>query len=180
MSTGEKPPKRGNGQRGPDRKPRKGSPLAAQGPLVGAMPPDDSPSRARHFQAVEMLCAGKTVKQVANALGVNPSTVYDWIKIPEVRTEYDRLLDEMRDAARDRLRASALVAADSLRFVTRRGEKQHGPRVSAATAILDRVGLTVPKEVKLDVTTNPSAGKADDDLERDVRKAAEALGIAKP
>lgn len=158
------PEKRRNGERGPDKKPRKGSPRRGK---PGSTRGDESPSRARKAKALDLLCEGKPVADVAKELGVTKHAVYKWLDNEAFAAELDARLAGARARAKRILEASAEEVASSLVKVAKDGEIIHGPRVAAARDILDRIGLAPTKEVKVDVTGDVGlAAKSDDELLR--------------
>ena len=137
--------------RGPDKKPRKGSPRMGR-KVDGDPPRDDSPSRVKRGKALDMLSAGDAVSVVAEACAVSSATVYRWMERPEFAAELDRRLELCRLEAIRVLRAGARDAAASLVGVSRVGGQFDAPKVKASTEVLDRIGVTAPKEVKVEMT----------------------------
>jgi len=168
-----------NGERGPDQRPRKGSPRLGKKAEVPP-PPDDSPSRARRAQALDLLSQGRSPYKVAEEMGVHHGTIYDWLRRPEFAAELDARIAEGREVAMRSLRASAATAAETLREVAESGDQYDGPRVKAAEAILDRIGLPVDSRVQVQVSGRLDVAKLTEaELEQLVAEEAARLAAAK-
>lgn len=116
---------------------------------------------------IVLLAEGKSPYTVAAELRVNPATIYDWMKRPEIADELARRDEAMRESARRTMQASAVAVADELvRIATgfeededgavdakgrplRRAVRVDPSRVQAARAILDRIGLGAAQTVQL-------------------------------
>lgn len=137
----------------------------------------ESPARAIRAKAIDLLAAGKRVSEVATEIGKHERTLYAWLEREDFAGELDARLAAARARAKRILEAGAEDAAASLVLVAKAGEPGHGPRVAAARDILDRVGLAVPKEVKVEVGGNLH-GKSEAELEAMVSKAAAGMKSA--
>lgn len=159
--------------RGPDRKPRKGSPRRGR---KGRTRPDESPSRARKARAIALLVEGHTPDEVAGILGVGRSTVYAWLQREDFAAQLDARLGQVQQAAVRFLRSKTLDAARSLATCAASGERDHGPRVKAATEVLALAGVTAPSTVNVNMGGGVDLrGKDDDELEDIVARGARLL-----
>lgn len=96
--------------------------------------------------ALPLVLAGKAGKDIAEEVGVMPSTVSDWINH---NTEFKKALAAERDAALDRARkileAGAVDAAHTL-VDTTKGGKGSANKTKAAITVLDKAGVIGPGE----------------------------------
>jgi len=160
---GEKPPKKRNGERGPDKRLRKGSPRGGRKGSIGV---DESPARARRTQALLMLSEGRRVDEVASALSVTKAAVYKWLDNEAFAAELDAMLDAAKRSALRILRGNAEKFAETLARVADTGDAVGG-RVQAAKDGLDRIGLAPPKEVKVELNDVSELGrKSEEELQR--------------
>ena len=67
------------------------------------LPPVAPDLAVQKRRAIPMLLAGKSVSQVAEAIGVDRATVYRWLKEPQFVAERNRQANEMWDSAQARL-----------------------------------------------------------------------------
>lgn len=152
------------GDRGPDKVPRKNSPRNGRR-ATGTVPRDDKPGRLRRARAMELLVAGQPVHKVAAEVGVAPQTIYKWMERPDFADELARRQEALVAAARRRLHGAAFDAADTLVEMAignlvvedeevegrpRRAARVDPGRVRAAEAVLNRVGLPAGQSVTLD------------------------------
>lgn len=119
-----------------------------------AKPPE---LRARAF---ELRAAGKTERQIAQALNLHRSTVSRWLREPEAAAEVKALSSDTRASAVEKLKAGAEAAVDALIEVITDPEADPHARVSASKTLLSRVGIV--EGAALDLTT----GAGEDPLAR--------------
>lgn len=92
--------------------------------------------------ALQLLLDGHNRSEVADAVGIGRTTLYRWLdEGHRFRHAYDAACDQAVREAMRVLRAGATIAAASLVRVAREGTSSDGPKVAAARAVLDRVGL---------------------------------------
>ena len=91
----------------------------------------------RQQKALAILVSMPTVEKAAVKIGVNPKTVWAWLKNPEFRAELDRLRTGVVTDAIDRIKASAVAAVGALQLEMAQGKG--ASRVSAAKTLLDYV-----------------------------------------
>lgn len=93
---------------------------------------------ARRSQAVALLLAGHSVRDIAVELDVSRPTVSTWLGEPDVRAELERANAEIIDDAVAKLQRLSTKAVDAL------GELLDGDepsaRLGAAKTVLDRIG----------------------------------------
>jgi len=162
MAYGRRP-----GERGGDRAPRKGSPLAA----AAESAPVEKSSKwlaGRRGFAVHELAAGRSVREVADRLKVSESAVYKWLDHPDAQRELQHLLSKGRDAARSALEGQAQDAAAYVGDVIRgtAGVRPDPVRLKACEMVFDRVGLPKTTKVEAAVKQSPWESLSDEELER--------------
>lgn len=154
--------------------------LAATSPQRGATKTWTRKQRAdrlaRMQAVVPAIVAGERVVDIAQRLGVAPSTVYDYLHDPAVAEELAQARAGAVENARLTLELSVGVAADTLIQVGQRGGKEDTARVKAAEAHLDRAGLVARRVV--DVTHHDELSTMSDD-ELDAAFEADALAFAR-
>ena len=105
----------------------------------------------RQRLAAEILATGLSTQDTASQVGVERASVYRWQNLPgfgalveAARVKYvDQLRNELRRGARAAIGALVEIASDP--------EAAPAARVSASTAILDRVGLPRRSEIEATV-----------------------------
>ena len=83
---------------------------------TSSLPSTSRPLSPRMLTAAELLLAGSTVAAAAVRLGINPRTIFRWLKQPRFRAEIDRRAD-----LAERFRR-AQVAAQTAAAVAKRQE----------------------------------------------------------
>ena len=86
-------------------------------------------------RAIQLLLEGKAVAQVAEAIGVDRTTVYRWLKEPSFVAERNRQANELRDTAQSRLHA---LVGKSIDVVER---QLAAGNLKAALAVLKSTGM---------------------------------------
>ena len=119
------------------------TPKTPENPQIFTFP--DTGISAAQLRAVEMLLTGMPVTKVAQKLGIDRKTLYDWRKNPVFQAEYNRRRLEASDAMDQRLRRLSEKAVDVVEKHLNEGNLQ------AATALLKLVA-TMPKPK---LSTNP-------------------------
>ena len=100
------------------------------------------------LRAIQMLLAGRAVSQVAEAIGVDRTTIYRWLKEPSFVAERNRQSKELRDAAQSRLHALVGKSIDVVERQVAAGN------LKAALAVLKITGMMELE--KLDSETDES------------------------
>lgn len=111
--------------------------------------PKTAQQSALYLRAIELLeKPGASYSKVAEALGINRRTLWDWRRDPLYRLVESEYLDGAMSAARAELKAMVLDAVKVLREAldaeceTQGEAAQWKIRTDAAKAVLDRVGIT--------------------------------------
>ena len=92
--------------------------------------------------ALDLMLAGHTTTEVAAQIGVRRETVWRYTQDPDFAAEVSRRRAERRLAVHAELDAGVREAVQMLRGLVSDPEAPHGARVRAATALMDRAGLT--------------------------------------
>ncbi len=93
-------------------------------------------------RALDLLLAGHATTAVAAEVGVRRETIWRWTQDPTFAAEVSRRQAERRQAIHSELDAGVLEAVQMLRGLVADPEAPAGARVRAATALMDRAGLT--------------------------------------
>ena len=131
------------------------TPKIPETPRVFTLP--DTGISAPQLRAVEMLLTGMPVTKIAQRLGIDRKTLYEWRKNPVFQAEYNRRRLEASDAMDQRLRRLSDKAVDVVEKHLDEGSLQ------AATALL-KLAATMPKPK---LSTNPQIILRND-IERNV------------
>lgn len=165
-----------NPPRGPDQKPRKGSPRLGKPKADGTPPkPEKNPHRrARKALVLSLLAQGKRPVEIHRETGIGVRTIYTWMHDEDFAAELDTMLEEGRKDAVRFVRAKVGTVARSLVRVALKGGKEDGPKVKAAELALAVAGITTKQEHRIELTGELQT-KSDEELEAMVLKGAEAL-----
>ena len=131
------------------------TPKIPETPRVFTLP--DTGISAAQLRAIEMLLTGMPVTKIAQRLGIDRKTLYEWRKNPVFQAEYNRRRLEASDAMDQRLRRLSDKAVDVVEKHLDEGSLQ------AATALL-KLAATMPKPK---LSTNPQIILRND-IERNV------------
>ena len=93
-------------------------------------------------RALDLMLAGHTTTEVAAQIGVRRETVWRYTQDPAFAAEVSRRRAERRMAIHAELDAGVRQAVQMLRGLVSDPEAPPGARVRAATALMDRAGLT--------------------------------------
>lgn len=98
--------------------------------------------KPHHYRAMEMRLAGLTMQQIAEELGFSRKTVEKWFwgGHPQFRAEWQRILDEHIERARNTLLKAAPAAAETIAKLAQQATNEN-VRLGAAKDVLDRAGL---------------------------------------
>lgn len=143
---------RRRGERGPDKKARKGSPRV--GRASGAkMPKTQEPGlKAQRWKAIIMAASGERTRDIAKAVGKTERTINRWLNLPGVSAELAALQEQTVAEARRILKGKAADAAARLALLSAKGRKDQMASVKATTELLDRIGVTKRNEVEVKVS----------------------------
>lgn len=153
-----------------DKSPRKGSPR--KGRNVDFC--DKNPPLTRHTKTIEMIVEGKSVADIATALRVTTTTVYRWLDLPVVAAEIDARLHLRIVTARRVIQAGAAEVAAKMVEVAIKGGADNA-QVRAIEAVLDRAGLTAPKELKVSGSLDTRPPSTEEELQLRRARAKERL-----
>ena len=131
-------------------------------------------------RALDLLLAGHATTAVAAEVGVRRETIWRWTQDPAFAAEVSRRQAERRQAIHSELDAGVLEAVQMLRGLVADPEAPAGARVRAATALMDRAGLTPAYAVEVRHRDDQRAHQATEfqDPEVMARQILEALPTA--
>ncbi len=99
--------------------------------------------KPNQLQAAILLAQGMQCKTVAAEVNVTPQTISEWKQVPEFEAVSNYLRWETLEAARDRMRALAPLAVNTLEDVMENGENEMA-RIKAAQMVFETIGMTDP------------------------------------
>lgn len=102
----------------------------------------------KHWRAAEMHFKGHTQAEIAEAVGVNPSTVFRWIRDGKLDPIVAKLAEDIHKAVRARLVRSSVRAAEAAAEVLE--SEDDGKKLAAAFGILDRTGHPKAERIEMD------------------------------
>ena len=106
----------------------------------------------RHLKAAEMLAAGKTMQETAEAVGVTLRTIAYWKEKPEFQNMVQELHEKALNESKKILIAHAEEAAQKL--VQLMNDENVWVAMQAIREILDRIGVKSPDNKALVNITN--------------------------
>ena len=129
-------------------------------------------------RALELILAGHSVTDIAAQVGVRRETIWRWRQDPGFASEVSVHQAQRRQAIHDELDAGVIESVRMLRGLVADTEAPSGARVRAATALMDRAGLTPAYAVQVRHQTDhaqqqatESAFRDPQDLARDILRA---------
>jgi transposase-like protein len=111
---------------------------------------DGAALHERHRLCAELLAAGQTTQEIAAQLGCDEATVWRWRQRPDFCALVDASRARFVQTLRDELRRGSRQAIAALVEIASDPDAAPAARVSASTAILDRVGL--PRRTEIEAT----------------------------
>ena len=93
-------------------------------------------------RALELILAGHSVTDIASQVGVRRETVWRWRNDPSFASEVSVRQGQRRQSIHDELDAGVIESVRMLRGLVADTDAPPGARVRAATALMDRAGLT--------------------------------------
>lgn len=108
----------------------------------------------KHRIAAEMLASGSTPSEISAAINCDPATVWRWQQRPEFLALVEASRGRFVDQLRAELRRGARAAIGALVEIAGDGTAPPAARVSASSAILDRIGI--PRRAEVDATVDAS------------------------
>ena len=104
----------------------------------------------RQFKAIELLASGETVRVVADSVGVNRKTVYDWLKKENFKAELDRQVKELKSNVEKKLLSNVNPFLDELTKIALYSDSDK-TRLDAITYCINRL-VGTPTKVQQDIT----------------------------
>ena len=167
-----------------------GSALAA-GPgrreTIGDKPMDEQrrlPGWARHQpkqqRALELILAGHSVTDIAAQVGVRRETVWRWRNDPSFASEVSIRQAQRRQSIHDELDAGVIESVRMLRGLVADTDAPPGARVRAATALMDRAGLTPAYAVEVRHKEDHAQQQATEQAFKDPQDMARGILSALP
>ena len=93
-------------------------------------------------RALKLILAGHSVTDIASQVGVRRETVWRWRNDPSFASEVSVRQGQRRQSIHDELDAGVIESVRMLRGLVADTDAPPGARVRAATALMDRAGLT--------------------------------------
>ena len=130
-------------------------------------------------RALELILAGHSVTDIASQVGVRRETVWRWRQDPSFASEVSVRQGQRRQAIHDELDAGVIESVRMLRGLVADTDAPPGARVRAATALMDRAGLTPAYAVEVRHSADPAQQQAAqpqiEDAERMAREILQSL-----
>lgn len=104
----------------------------------------------RQLKAIELLASGETVRVVADSVGVNRKTVYDWLKKENFKAELDRQVKELKSNVEKKLLSNVNPFLDELTKIALYSDSDK-TRLDAITYCINRL-VGAPTKVQQDIT----------------------------
>jgi hypothetical protein len=136
----------------------------------------------RKQRALELILAGHSVTDIASQVGVRRETVWRWRNDPSFASEVTVRQGQRRQAIHSELDAGVLEAVQMLRGLVADPEAPAGARVRAATALMDRAGLTPAYAVEVRHRDDQQATEVQDPevMARQILEALPAIASMLP
>ena len=103
----------------------------------------------RQLKAIELLASGETVRVVADSVGVNRKTVYDWLKKENFKAELDRQVKELKSNVEKKLLSNVNPFLDELTKIALYSDSDK-TRLDAITYCINRL-VGTPTKVQQDI-----------------------------
>lgn len=104
----------------------------------------------RQLKAIELLASGETVRVVADSVGVNRKTVYEWLKKENFKAELDRQVKELKSNVEKKLLSNVNPFLDELTKIALYSDSDK-TRLDAITYCINRL-VGTPTKVQQDIT----------------------------
>lgn len=104
----------------------------------------------RQLKAVELIASGENIRTTAKMVGVNPKTIYDWLKKENFKAELDRQVKELKSNIEKKLLSNINPFIDELTKIALSSESDK-TRLDAITYCINRL-IGTPTKVSQDVT----------------------------
>ena len=130
-------------------------------------------------RALELILAGHSVTDIASQVGVRRETVWRWRNDPSFASEVSVRQAQRRQSIHDELDAGVIESVRMLRGLVADTDAPPVVRVRAATALMDRAGLTPAYAVEVRHTADHAQQQAAqpqiEDAERMAREILQSL-----
>ena len=130
-------------------------------------------------RALELILAGHSVTDIAAQVGVRRETVWRWRNDPSFASQVSVRQAQRRQSIHDELDAGVIESVRMLRGLVADTDAPPGARVRAATALMDRAGLTPAYAVQVrhsaDHAQQQVAKPQIEDAERMAREILQSL-----
>lgn len=104
----------------------------------------------RQLKAIELLASGETIRVVADSVGVNRKTIYDWLKKENFKAELDRQVKELKSNIEKKLLSNVNPFLDELTKIALYSDSDK-TRLDAITYCINRL-VGTPTRVQQDIT----------------------------
>lgn len=104
----------------------------------------------RQLKAIELLASGETIRVVADSVGVNRKTIYDWLKKENFKAELDRQVKELKSNVEKKLLSNVNPFLDELTKIALYSESDK-TRLDAITYCINRL-VGTPTKIQQDIT----------------------------
>lgn len=141
-----KAPKKRHGERGPDKKPRKGSPRVGKAGPIGT---DERPTREVLRSLLALFVAKIPINEIAKRTGIGRTTVYKWLSDPEIQAELKVANDQGIALALSMLQSDMVDSVETVRKLRGRSTLKDRVKLEAAWGTLDRGGIPVVKRIEV-------------------------------
>lgn len=119
-------------------------------------------NKRNRARAIELLLAGTSVKTTAELIGVNRTTVHEWLKRPDFKAEMDRRTKAVMERSNHILQSAAVDVSAALVSIALNGEMDASDRIRAISKILEIAhGISTLKDAKA-LLEQVKSGEADD------------------
>ncbi len=131
-------------------------------------------------RALDLILAGHSTTDIAAQVGVRRETIWRWRQDPSFAAEVSVRQAQRRRSIHDELDAGVLESVKMLRGLVNDTEAPPGARVRAATALMDRAGLTPAYAVEVRHKDDHAQQQANEQAFRDPVEMARELLDAVP
>ena len=131
-------------------------------------------------RALELILAGHSVTDIAAQVGVRRETVWRWRNDPSFASEISVRQAQRRQSIHDELDAGVIESVRMLRGLVADTDAPPGARVRAATALMDRAGLTPAYAVEVRHKAEYAQQRATEQAHKDPQELARDILAALP
>ena len=117
----------------------------------------------RQLKAIELLASGETIRVVADSVGVNRKTIYDWLKKENFKAELDRQVKELKSNIEKKLLSNVNPFLDELTKIALYSDSDK-TRLDAITYCINRL-VGTPTRVQQDITEEENKDNTNIDID---------------